>query len=103
MSNANTWLEKKPARELTTDDSPLCHCRGSQSEGREEVVVVVVACRVAVVDVAETKTATIAAVVRKMTPKSRCSQTVEDEQSHRVCQTHGRLGTNAHNGVANTV
>uniref|UniRef100_A0A0D9W2P7 Uncharacterized protein n=1 Tax=Leersia perrieri TaxID=77586 RepID=A0A0D9W2P7_9ORYZ len=35
--------------------------------------------------------------------KSRCSRTVEDERSCQVCQTRGRLGTKAHNGVANTV
>uniref|UniRef100_A0A0D3EVM8 Uncharacterized protein n=1 Tax=Oryza barthii TaxID=65489 RepID=A0A0D3EVM8_9ORYZ len=42
---------------------------------------------------------TIAAVVRKMTPKSRCSRTVKDETSHR---TPGQLGTNPRAGVANT-
>uniref|UniRef100_A0A0D9YGN2 Uncharacterized protein n=1 Tax=Oryza glumipatula TaxID=40148 RepID=A0A0D9YGN2_9ORYZ len=37
-----------------------------------------------------------------MTPKSRCSRTVKDETSHRVCQTPGQLGTNPRTGVANT-
>nr|BAD35433.1 hypothetical protein [Oryza sativa Japonica Group] len=40
--------------------------------------------------------------LRKMTPKSLCCRTVEDETSCRVCQTWGQLGTNARNGVANT-
>uniref|UniRef100_A0A0E0EI92 Uncharacterized protein n=2 Tax=Oryza meridionalis TaxID=40149 RepID=A0A0E0EI92_9ORYZ len=37
-----------------------------------------------------------------MTPKSRCSRTVKDKTSHKVCQTPGQLGTNARTGVANT-
>uniref|UniRef100_A0A0D3GU61 Uncharacterized protein n=1 Tax=Oryza barthii TaxID=65489 RepID=A0A0D3GU61_9ORYZ len=40
--------------------------------------------------------------LRKVTPKSRCSRTVKDEMSRRVCQTWGQLETNARNGVANT-
>uniref|UniRef100_A0A0D9ZWE4 Uncharacterized protein n=1 Tax=Oryza glumipatula TaxID=40148 RepID=A0A0D9ZWE4_9ORYZ len=40
--------------------------------------------------------------LRKMTPKSRCCRTMEDETSHRVCQTRKQLKTNTHNDVVNT-
>uniref|UniRef100_A0A0D9ZHS5 Uncharacterized protein n=1 Tax=Oryza glumipatula TaxID=40148 RepID=A0A0D9ZHS5_9ORYZ len=55
-------------------------------------------------DALETKTVTQSRqLLRKITLKSRCSRTVKDETSCRVCQTRGQLGTNARNGVANTV
>uniref|UniRef100_A0A0D3FU40 Uncharacterized protein n=1 Tax=Oryza barthii TaxID=65489 RepID=A0A0D3FU40_9ORYZ len=41
--------------------------------------------------------------LRMMTWKNRCCRTVEEETSHRVCKTRGLLGTNARNGVANSV
>uniref|UniRef100_A0A0E0NHD1 Uncharacterized protein n=1 Tax=Oryza rufipogon TaxID=4529 RepID=A0A0E0NHD1_ORYRU len=52
-SSRTLRLEKKPARVLNTDDSPLCRCRRSQSEGCEGSVVDEAVRRVAVVDVAE--------------------------------------------------
>uniref|UniRef100_J3MS52 Uncharacterized protein n=1 Tax=Oryza brachyantha TaxID=4533 RepID=J3MS52_ORYBR len=41
--------------------------------------------------------------LRKMTPKNRCSRTVKDKTSRRVCQTWGQLRKNTRNSVANTV
>uniref|UniRef100_A0A0E0G7W4 Uncharacterized protein n=1 Tax=Oryza nivara TaxID=4536 RepID=A0A0E0G7W4_ORYNI len=55
-------------------------------------------------DALETKTVTQSRQsLRKMMPKSRCSRTVKDETSDRVCQTLGQLGTNARASVTNTV
>uniref|UniRef100_A0A0E0IQN1 Uncharacterized protein n=1 Tax=Oryza nivara TaxID=4536 RepID=A0A0E0IQN1_ORYNI len=48
-------MEKKTARVLNTDDSPLCRCRRSQSDGCEGAVVDEVVRRVAVVVVAEVR------------------------------------------------
>nr|BAD25209.1 hypothetical protein [Oryza sativa Japonica Group] len=54
-------------------------------------------------DARETKTVTQSRQsLRKMMPKSRCSRTVKDETSCRICQTRGQLGTNTRAGVANT-
>uniref|UniRef100_A0A0E0A445 Uncharacterized protein n=1 Tax=Oryza glumipatula TaxID=40148 RepID=A0A0E0A445_9ORYZ len=47
-------------------------------------------------DALETKTVTQSRrSLRKMTPKSRCSRTVKDKTSRRICQTRGQLRMNA--------
>uniref|UniRef100_A0A0E0BK79 Uncharacterized protein n=1 Tax=Oryza glumipatula TaxID=40148 RepID=A0A0E0BK79_9ORYZ len=44
-------------------------------------------------DTLETKTVTQSRwSLRKVTPKSRCSQTMKDETSHRICQTGDNSG-----------
>uniref|UniRef100_A0A0E0BS48 Uncharacterized protein n=1 Tax=Oryza glumipatula TaxID=40148 RepID=A0A0E0BS48_9ORYZ len=45
----------------------------------------------------------VAESLRKMMPKSRCSQAVKDETSRQVCQTWGQLGMNTRAGDANIV
>uniref|UniRef100_A0A0E0LYF1 Uncharacterized protein n=1 Tax=Oryza punctata TaxID=4537 RepID=A0A0E0LYF1_ORYPU len=104
-------VEKKPARVFNTDDSPLCHvdvAKAKEPWSMKPCVEGIVewSCtheRASWTKVGEdalkTKTVTRSwQSLGKMTPKSQCSQIMEDETSRR---TRGQLGMNARNDFAN--